>query len=287
MCVNLARGIIISQRFLCQHADNVRRVTEGDRIRTKLGYSTADQIVVRGRDLTTEILGKMNLGDFAYLHLTGREPQPAASRLFNAIVITLVEHGITPSALAARLTYAGAPESLQGAVAAGLCGLGSVYGGTAEGAAKMLAEAIPEPASPGDLRQLSCEIVANALDARTPIPGIGHPIHKPQDPRAVRLFELATETGFSGPYVELMSLIAERAGVVLQRALPVNATGAIGALSCELGLPWQVARGLVVMARAIGLVGHVLEESERPFALEIWRRADSEALANALDSQGM
>src|SRR5260370_36699203 len=109
-------------------------------IRSDLAWSSADRIVVRGKALTGEILGKLNLGDMAFLELTGRTPEPRESKLFNAMVVTLVEHGLTPSALAARLTYLGAPEAMQAAVAAGLCGLGSVFVGTTEGAAKMLTD---------------------------------------------------------------------------------------------------------------------------------------------------
>ena len=111
-------------------------------IRSDIAFSTPDRISVRGRDLPNEVLGHMNLGDFAYLQLTGREASAQQSAMFNAILITLVEHGMTPSAIAARMTYAGAPESLQAAVAAGLCGLGSVFVGSMEGACRMLSEEI-------------------------------------------------------------------------------------------------------------------------------------------------
>src|SRR6266404_9380557 len=109
-------------------------------IRSDLAWSSADRIVVRGMDLPGEILGKLGLGDMAFLELTGRTPEPRESKLFNAMVVTLVEHGLTPSALAARLTYLGAPEAMQAAVAAGLCGLGSVFVGSTEGCAKLLSE---------------------------------------------------------------------------------------------------------------------------------------------------
>ena len=115
-----------------------------EKLSSKIGWSTPDKISARGLDLPNEVLGKMNLGDFAFLQLTGRPATPEESRVFNAIIITLVEHGITPSALAARMTYMGAPESLQAAVAAGLCGLGTVFVGSMEGASKMLYEALPE-----------------------------------------------------------------------------------------------------------------------------------------------
>ena len=229
-------------------------------IRSELGWSTPDRITVRGKDLPNEILGHLNLGDMAFLELTGRAPDAKESKLFNAMVVTLVEHGITPSALAARLTYLGAPEALQGAVAAGLLGLGSVFVGSMEGVARLLSESV------------SSNKDAKAIVAETKrIPGLGHPIHKPVDPRSVRLFELARETGFYGKYCKLMEAIAKEKNITL------NATGAIGALACELGLDWKVVKGLGVMARAIGLVGHILEETREPMATEIWDRVEEEA----------
>ena len=230
------------------------------KLKSDLGWSTVDRIVVRGKDLPNEILGHLNLGDMAFLELTGRAPNPKESKIFNAMVVTLVEHGITPSALAARLTYLGAPEALQGAVAAGLLGLGSVFVGSMEGVARLLSESV---SSNKDAKAIVAE--------NKRIPGLGHPIHKPVDPRSVRLFELARETGFYGKYCKLMEAIAKEKNITL------NATGAIGALACELGLDWKIVKGLGVMARAIGLVGHILEETRQPMATEIWDRVEEEA----------
>ena len=176
------------------------------------------------------------------------------------------------------MTYAGAPESLQAAVAAGLCGLGSVFVGTTEGAASMLHAALADGST--DLPAVAAEIVAGVRERRAIIPGLGHPLHKPIDPRTPRLFAIAEENGLSGRYVALMRLVGAEAEHVYDRALPINATGAIGALTNELGLPPKVVRGLGVMARAIGLVGHILEESEQPMAVELWQRADEEASAH-------
>src|SRR5690349_17640699 len=233
-------------------------------LKSDLGWSTVDRIVVRGKDLPGEILGQLNLGDMAFLELTGRVPNAAESRLFNAMVVTLVEHGVTPSALVARLTYLGAPEALQAAVAGGLLGLGSVFVGSMEGVAKLCTEAFAsgEP----DVKKILAE--------HKRIPGLGHPLHKPIDPRSVRLFEIARDTGHYGKYCRLMEDIAR------EKKLTLNATGAIGALACELGLDWKVVRGLGVMARALGLVGHILEETRDPMAEEIWRRVDEEASAH-------
>lgn len=227
-------------------------------IRSDLGWSTRERIVVRGKDLPGEILGKLNLGDMAYFELTGKIPDAKQSRLFNAMAVTLVEHGVTPSALAARLTYLGAPEAMQAAVAAGLCGLGSVFVGSMEGCARLLTESKDKTAE---------EIVAE----NKRIPGLGHPLHKPVDPRSVRLFEIARETGHYGKYCHLMEELSRL------KKLTLNATGAIGALACELGLDWRAVRGIGVMARAVGLVGHLLEESRQPMAEAVWHQVEEQA----------
>ena len=203
-------------------------------IKSDLAWSTPDRIVVRGKDLPNEILGHLDLGDMAFLMILGRVPNKNESKLFNAMAVTLVEHGITPSAIAARMTYLGAPESPQAAVAAGLLGLGSVFVGSTEGVAKMLSE--------------SADVKAILQMKR--VPGLGHPLHKPVDPRTKRLFEIARETGFYGKYCKTMEQVSE------MKKLTLNATGAIGALACELGIDWRAVRGIGVMARAIGLVGH-------------------------------
>jgi citrate synthase len=221
-------------------------------IRSDLGWSTRERITIRGKDLPGEILGTLNLGDMAWFELTGRFPNEKESRMFNAMAVTLVEHGVTPSALAARLTFLGAPEAMQAAVAAGLCGLGSVFVGSMEGVARMLSENT-------DIEQMKR------------VPGLGHPQHKPVDPRTIRLFEIARETGFYGKYCQRIEEIGRK------KNLLVNATGAIGALACELGLDWRAVRGIGVMARAVGLVGHLLEESRQPMAEAVWHQTEEQA----------
>ena len=243
------------------------------KLRSNLGRSTTDQIFVRGHDLAAELIGKVSLGDVAFLELKGRLPNRHESVMFNALAVTLVEHGLTPSAIAARLTYYGAPEALQAAVAAGVLGMGDRFGGSIEQAAQMLQEAPPGR----DLHETAREIVAAYRDRKEPIPGVGHPIHKAADPRTARLFELASEHGFSRHHVELMSLIGREASKASGRELPVNATGAIAAIASEMEFPWRVTRGLAVMARAIGLVAHLQEEMDEPMAAEIWSRSEAEA----------
>ena len=246
------------------------------KLKSGLGHSTPDQIFVRGHDLAADLIGKVSLGDFAFLELKGRLPNHHESVMFNALVVTLVEHGITPSTIAARLTYFGAPEALQAAVAAGLLGMGDRFGGSIEQAARMLQDA---PAG-GDRTEVARGIVAGYRSRKEIIPGLGHPIHKAADPRTTRLFALAEETGFHGPHVKLLELVAQKATAVYGRDLPVNATGAIAAIASEMEVPWRITRGLAVMARAIGLVAHLQEEMDEPMADEIWSRTETEAAQN-------
>jgi citrate synthase len=247
------------------------------KLRSDLAWSTADRIVVRGHDLAEELLGKVSLGDVAFLELKGRLPTTQESIVFNALAVTLVEHGMTPSAIAARLTIFGAPESLQGAVAAGLLGMGDRFGGPVEGAARMLQEALLGAGPDADLRAVAKQIVSAHKERKQPVAGLGHPVHKEIDPRAPKLFAIAAENGLSGRHVELIKLVSEEASRSYGRPLPVNATGAIGAIASELEIPWRVCRGLAVMARAIGLVAHIQEELEDPLAAEIWSRIEDES----------
>ena len=246
-------------------------------LRSDIAWSTADAIGIHGYDLCNDLMGEVNFGDMAFLSVTGRLPSANESRLFNAILVTLVEHGIVPSTLAARMTYTGAPEAMQAAVAAGLLGLGSVFVGSTEGAAKMLSAALPAGGPDQDLPELAQAIVRTHREQKRFVPGLGHPIHKPLDPRTLRLFAIAGQTGFDGRFVALMQQVSEAASVAYGKPLPINATGAIGALCCELGLTWNVANGLGVMARAVGLVGHVLEEARQPMAQQLWHRTEDEA----------
>lgn len=249
-------------------------------IRTDIAWSTTDRITVKGYDLCKDVLGTLSLGDMAFLELTDCLPTTRESVVFNAIAVTLVEHGLTPSAIAARMTYTGAPEAMQAAVAAGLCGLGSVFVGSMETAARMLQEAIPDPAKKTDFEKLAREIVERFHSRKQAVPGIGHPLHKPVDPRAPRLFQIAAENGFDGPYIKLMKRVAQEAESIYGKSLPINATGAIAAIASELKLPWKIVRGIGVMARAIGLVGHIREEMREPMAREIKTRAEEEATAH-------
>lgn len=245
-----------------------------------MAWATPERIFVKGCDLCEDLLGKLSLGDMAFLELMDRLPTVEESNVFNAMALTLVEHGLTPSAIATRMALAGAPEAMQAAVAAGLCGLGSVFVGSMEAAARLLQEALSPTDATRDLDLCARDIVTKYVAEKKPIPGIGHHFHKPVDPRAPKLFEIAQNNGKSGRYVALMQRIAREAELQLGKPLPVNATGAIAALASELAMPWNIVRGVGVIARAIGLVGHIREELKNPLAREIKTRAEEEATAH-------
>lgn len=248
-----------------------------EKIRTDIAWSNEDRILVHGLDLPLEIIGKFSLGDFAFLELTGRKPNEDESIVFNALAVTLVEHGLTPSVLSTRLTYLGAPESLQGAVAAGLLGLGNTFAGTMEGAARILQVHLNKAPDNIDLDAVALSIVQDHRASKSIIPGIGHNLHKKGDPRTPVLFDLAAQHNLSGRYVDLMKRIEMAAEREFGKRLPINATGAIGAIGSELGLPWNIMRGIAVMARSIGLVAHLLEEAKNPMAKPIWDQIEEQA----------
>lgn len=249
-----------------------------------LAWSTKTDIFVKGRNLAEDLMGNIDLGQMMFLLLTGRLPSQAESKMINAVLVALVEHGITPSAMAARLTYLGAPENLQGAVASGLLGVGSRFVGPVDEVARVLQESLSEALSrhklqepPGDQSfydNLAEELVAQFRRNRQIIPGIGHPIHDPEDPRAVKLFSLADELGLSGPHIRLQKAIQAAADRSFGKHLPTNVTGAIGAVISDMGFPWQIARGFPLVSRCVGLVAHIREELDRPMARRLWAETE-------------
>lgn len=251
-------------------------------IRSDIAWATPTQVVVHGLDLCEEIVGKIDFGQMAFLQWFGRLPEERELRMFNAMMVILVEHGITPSSLATRMTYAGAPEAVQAGVAAGLLGLGSVFVGSLDNAARLLQASLPDPKNVPDIDTLAKAIVADYRARKEILPGIGHPFHKPIDPRAPALFKVAQETGYDGPYIRLMTAIGREAEATLKRALPVNVTGAMAAVASEMGIPWQICRGLAVAARSVGLVGHILEEMRQPIATALYLRTEHEATAHLI-----
>ncbi|MFB6310469.1 MAG: citryl-CoA lyase [Salinirussus sp.] len=228
--------------------------------------STWDEtsVTVRGRDLTTEIMGELDFGATFLLLVTGELPDAGEARLANAMLDSLMVHGMTAHAAAARLTYRSDP-SLQGAVASGLLGVGSNFVGSMTECAEVL-QAVNAAESPPAAVQ---ETVDTYRDAGDPFPGIGHRFHDPVDPRAERVLEIAADAGVSGPHVDHLRAIQDGFEDRLDFDLPINITGAIAAACSDMGLSPSAARGFAIVSRAGGLVAEVLEEEDTPVAGEI------------------
>jgi citrate synthase len=251
-------------------------------LRTSIGSSTSDSITVRGRDLSGEVMGQMSFSDLAFLLAAGRTPTKDETIMFDAVLVSLADHGLTPTALAARLTYTGAPEALQGAIAAGLLGGGSVFLGPVEDTARFLRDILDEvPEESRDEEAALSEAAANAVRKRSEegrrIPGLGHPIHREVDPRTPRFYELAEQTGLLGPHLRLLALVSAAHRNTTGKSLPINGAGAAGAVLADLGFSPSVARGFALLARTAGLIGHLAEESEHPIGMRLWKEVDKRA----------
>jgi citrate synthase len=235
--------------------------------RTGIGTSDADSITLMGRDLATELMGNVTLTELAFLMVQRRMPSPEETRLLDAVLVSLADHGLTPTVLAARLTYTGAPESIQGAVAAGLLGAGSVFLGVVEDTARFLEE-IGEDVEAG---------VTQALADGRRVPGLGHPVHKVQDPRTPRIYAIAEETGLVGTHLGRLRQVAEVHRAQTGRELPINGAGVAGAALADLGFPAALLRGFALLARTAGLLGHLAEEMEHPLGMPLYREVDERA----------
>jgi citrate synthase len=230
---------------------------------TTLCHATPDDIVVRGRSLPRELIGKLTFTEMIYFDLTGREATPAQRAVLDACLVTLMEHGLTPSAIATRLTYGSAPEAMQGAVAAGLLGVGSTFVGSTEGCAALLAKIV------------AGEDPLAIARGETRLPGFGHPVHKPVDPRTIALLALARAQGLFGAHCRALEALSKAVDDVAGKAIIVNATAAVAALIADAGLPIEILRGIALISRCAGLVGHIREEQQSPAMRALWEGAEA------------
>lgn len=244
---------------------------------TSIGTSDADSITLLGQDLAADLMGKVGFGELAFWLVAGRRPTAGETRVFEAVLVALADHGFTPTAIAARLTYASAPEALQGALAAGLLGGGSRFLGVTEDCAVFLHETLSTAAASADLDELAAEAITRRRAAGKLVPGLGHPVHKVQDPRTPVLIRIAEEEGLHGPHLRLFEAIGRVHPAILGRTLPLNGAGVCGAALADLGLPVEMLRGFALLARAAGLLGHLAEERRTGLGLEIYRTVDRNA----------
>jgi citrate synthase len=245
--------------------------------RTGIGMSTEDTITLLGQDLAHDLLGKITFGELAYWLVAKRRPRPGQLTMFEATLVALADHGFTPTAIAARLTYTSAPESIQGALASGLLGGGSRFLGVTEDSARFLSTWLadsPRPEDEAGWDELALKAVERTKAARQLVPGLGHPVHKVEDPRTPVLLDLARQTGTFGDHLELFTAIGRVHPVVLGRTLPLNGAGVCGAVLADLDLPLSVMRGFALLARCAGLLGHLAEEQADPIGMDVYLSVD-------------
>ena len=236
---------------------------------TAICTSDEHTIVVRGEDLCHDLIGQVSFTDYFYLLLTGQHPSTTATRVLNATLVAIAEHGLVPSVQAARMTLAAAPDALQGAVAAGILGCGSVILGASETAGRLFSEIATRRDAGATLEVAVHEVVSSWRAAGKPIPGYGHPLHKRRDPRVDALFAVARDAGADLSFVAIAEAVEAVLPSIVGKELKLNVSAAIPAVLLGVGFPLNALKGVPILARTAGLIAHLAEELQRPsgFAL--------------------
>ncbi len=230
-----------------------------------ISTANAEMIVVRGKDLCADLIGSVSLTEHFWLLVTGALPSKAQTPVLDACLVAVAEHGLVPSVQAARMTYAAGPEALQGAVAAGILGCGSVILGSAENAGRFLAQVLERDAR---------TVVEEYRAEKIPFPGYGHPLHTQGDPRVTRLLAVAEEAGSAGRYVAAAREVERVIREVTGKSLVLNVSGAIPAVLLDCGFPLQGLKGIPILARTASLVAHLVEEQMRPIGFTLSENAE-------------
>jgi citrate synthase len=232
---------------------------------TRICTSDADSITVRGRNLCDDIIGKVDFTSYFWMLVTGSMPTSTQRFFADAVLTAIAEHGLVPSVVAARMTMAAAPEALQGAVAAGLLGCGTVVLGSAEICGQFLARCLADAEEGAlSLAEAAERGIGDLRARKLAIPGLGHPQHAEGDPRALRLLDLARERQVAGQHVAMLLALRDAAPDVIGKALPINVNGAIPAIMLDVGFPLGALKGIALLARTAGLIGHLQEEIKTP-----------------------
>lgn len=240
-------------------------------LKTRIATFDESSITWRGMDLVQDLLGHHSFTEVLYFLSTGRMPNETETRVFDLCLVTLMEHGMTPHAIVTRLVRDCNPDQVQVAMAAGLTCVGDVFSGTMDGCGELLEAGLKE-----DDREAYCRrVVADHRSAGKRLPGFGHNLHKPDDPRSPRLFELAEAAGVKGDAIALLKMLSDEVDRAFGRHVTINATGALAALMLEIGIPVSIMRCIAVVSRAGGLVGHVQEDLETGSGRQIWRDVEN------------
>jgi citrate synthase len=233
-----------------------------------------DRVEVRGRDLCGDLMGRLSFSEYFHFLVTGREPTEEQRFFLDLLLVAIAEHGLMPTNVAARMTLAADPGSLQGAVAAGILGAGPVVLGTSEACAQLLEEGQRRVAAGAEPQTVARELAREVHEAGGRLPGFGHPVHRPLDPRAERILELADTHGVSGPHVLLARLLREAVSETWGKPLTMNVAMPSAAVLLDLGFPADVAKAVPILARTAGLLAHLAEERERPLGFHLAARAE-------------
>jgi citrate synthase len=233
-----------------------------------------DRVEVRGRDLTGDLMGRLSFTEYFHLLVTGSEPTDDQRFFLDLLLIAIAEHGMMPTNVAARMTLAADPDSLQGAVAAGILGAGPVILGTSEQCAVLLARAQAEVSSGADPAAVASELASSLHAAGARVPGFGHPVHRPVDPRAERILELADARGVSGPHVLLARRLRDSVAAAWGKPLTMNVSMPIAAVMLDVGFPLESVKAVPILARTAGLLAHLVEEQQRPLGFLMASRAE-------------
>jgi citrate synthase len=239
-------------------------IGKSDNAVSHISQAYPDRVEVRGRDLTGDLMGRLSFTEYFHLLLTGSEPTEDQRYFLDLLLVAIAEHGMMPTNVAARMTLAADPGSLQGAVAAGILGCGPVLLGTAEQCARLLESAQAEVAAGAQPEAVAGEMAGAIRAANGKLPGFGHPVHRPLDPRAERIVELADARGVSGPHVRLARSFRDAAEQAWGKPLTMNVSMPIAAVLLDLGFPAAVVKSVPLLARTAGLLAHLAEERELP-----------------------
>jgi citrate synthase len=229
---------------------------------TGISASNPATIVVRGHDLCGDLIGRIGFTEYTWLLITGSLPSRPQAAVLDSTLLAIAEHGLVPSVVASRMTFAAAPEAMQGAVAAGILGCGSVVLGSAEAAGRFLHDVVAR-AGDGNLELAARTAIADLRAQRRAIPGYGHPLHSGHDPRATRLFEVAREQGTAGRHMEAAAIIERLLPELTGKHLTLNVSGGIPAVLLDAGYPVGALKGVPILARTASLIAHLLEEQQR------------------------
>jgi citrate synthase len=242
--------------------------------RTHISQAYPDRVEVRGRDLAGELMGSLTFTEYFHLLLTGQEASEDQRFFLDLLLVAIAEHGMMPTNVAARMTLAADPDSLQGAVAAGILGAGPVLLGTAEECARLLQKAQEKVESGAEPAKVAADIAAEFRASGARLPGFGHPVHRPLDPRAERILELADARGVSGPHVVLARLLGDFAAEAWGKPLTMNVSMPIAAVMLDLGFSSAVVKAVPILARTAGLLAHLAEEQQNPLGFFMAAKAE-------------